>query len=314
MQPTSYILFPLQKVQRARPSWLSLGSPASTVMSEGEEDSTVGEIEDEECSEEQVDSHIQRRSYSPPRLRKSVPTTHSRSSPVRPVSPVPTRACRSSPVRPVSPVPMRACSPSPVRSDLETNRYAEEKLYLQKQINDLTKRLAEYERGEQLSAYIAPHYHLYRAQGPPLPMSWAASPSPYGSFFPSPFGFYPPFIAAPPFETPRTTMPTASELSDEVYFDAVFSNYGNKSPLRIRRNIIEECWRKARSHSNFGVLLVKKAYSEKERATSNCTGDHHYGKKALSPQHLSERGHSISAATTARTEEGRLVEDIQRCH
>ena len=58
MQPTSYVRFPLQKVQRARPSWLSLGSPATTGMPEGEEDSTLGEIKDEECSEEQIDSHI----------------------------------------------------------------------------------------------------------------------------------------------------------------------------------------------------------------------------------------------------------------
>ena len=46
-------------------------------MSEGKEDGTVGEIEDEECSKEQVDSHIQQRSSSIPRLRNSVPTTHS---------------------------------------------------------------------------------------------------------------------------------------------------------------------------------------------------------------------------------------------
>jgi len=52
-------------------------------------------------------------------------------------------------------------------------------------------------------------------------------------FFPSPFGFYPPFIAASPFENPRTTMLTDSEFNDEVDFDAVFSNYGNQSPLRI---------------------------------------------------------------------------------
>ena len=274
MQPTSYVQFPSQKVQRARPSWLSLGSPATT----------LGKIEDEECSEEQVDSHIQQRSSSPPRLRKSVPTTHSSPSPVRPGSPVPTRAYSPRPVRPgLADI-----------TNMQTSTYAEEKLYLQEHIDDLKKRVTEYER-EQLSAYVAPHYHPYRAQGPPLPMSWAASPSPYGSFFPSPFGFYPPFIAASPFETPRTTMPTSSELNDEVDFDTVFSNYGNQSPLRIRRNIIEECWRKACSHSNFGVLLVKKAYSERERAASNCTGDHRYGKKALSPKCLTAVKEAIAS-------------------
>ena len=176
-------------------------------------------------------------------------------------------------------------------TNMQTSRHVEETLYLQKQKADLKKRLAEYERGEQLSAYVAPHYHPYRALGPPLPMSWAASPSPYESFFSSPFGFYPPFIVASPFETPRTTMPTGSELNDEVDFDAVFSKYRNQSPLRIRRDIIEECWRKAYSHSNFGVLLVKKAYSERERASSNCTGDHRYGKGTIpKAPYSSERG------------------------
>ena len=81
-------------------------------------------------------------------------------------------------------------------------------------------------------------------------------------------------------------MPAGSELNDEVNFDAVLSNYGNQSPLRILRDIIEKCWRKACSHSNSCDLLVKKACSERERATSNCTGDHRYGKKALSPKCL----------------------------
>ena len=81
-------------------------------------------------------------------------------------------------------------------------------------------------------------------------------------------------------------MPTGSELNDEVNFDAVLSNYENQSPLRILKDIIEECWRKACLHSNSRVLLVKKACSERERATSNCTGDHRYGKKALSPKCL----------------------------
>ena len=151
MQPTSYVRLPSQKVQRARPSWLSLGSPATTVMSEGEEDSTLGEIEDEDCSEEKVDSHIQCRSSSPPRLRNSVPTTHSSPSPVRPCSPVLTRSSSPSPVRPgLADI-----------TNMQTRRHVEEKLYLQKQIDDLKKRLAEYESGEQLSAYVAPHYHPY---------------------------------------------------------------------------------------------------------------------------------------------------------
>ena len=74
-----------------------------------------------------------------------------------------------------------------------------------------------------------------------------------------------------------------SDLDDGSDFD-VFNNYGSQSPLRIQR--IEDCWRKRCSPSNFGVLLTKKCFSEKERATSNCTDDHHYGKKALSPNRL----------------------------
>ena len=60
-------------------------------------------------------------------------------------------------------------------------------------------------------------------------------------------------------------MPTGSELNDEVDFYGVFSNDRNQSPLRIRRDIIEECWKKACLHSNFRGLLVKKAYGERER-------------------------------------------------
>ena len=76
-----------------------------------------------------------------------------------------------------------------------------------------------------------------------------------------------------------------SDLDDGIDFD-VFDNYGSKSPLRIKSDVTEDCWRKLCSPSNFGVLLTKKCFSEKERATSNCTGDHHYGKKAFSPNHL----------------------------
>ena len=42
-----------------------------------------------------------------------------------------------------------------------------------------------------------------------------------------------------------------------IVFDGVFSNYGNPSPQKLWRDIIEDCWRRACSHSNFSVLLVK---------------------------------------------------------
>ena len=49
---------------------------------------------------------------------------------------------------------------------------------------------------------------------------------------------------------------------------SVFANYGSNSSRRIKREVIEDCWRKRCSHSNFGVLLTKKCFSKKERATS----------------------------------------------
>ena len=57
-----------------------------------------------------------------------------------------------------------------------------------------------------------------------------------------------------------------SDLDDGINFD-VFDDYGSKSPLRIKSDVIEDCWRKRCSPSNFGVLLTKKCFSEKERAT-----------------------------------------------
>ena len=45
-------------------------------LSEMEEDGAVVEIEDEECSEEQEDSQIQRISSSTPKVSNPVPTTH----------------------------------------------------------------------------------------------------------------------------------------------------------------------------------------------------------------------------------------------
>ena len=67
---------------------------------------------------------------------------------------------------------------------------------------------------------------------------------------------------------------TVAAYDDDVEFDDVFSNYGSASPLKIKREVVEDCWRKACSQSNFAVLLARKAFCEKERATSNCTEDH----------------------------------------
>ena len=75
------------------------------------------------------------------------------------------------------------------------------------------------------------------------------------------------------------------DVDDDIDVD-VFGKYGSNFSLRIKTEVIEDCWIKRCSHSNFGVLLTKKCFSEKERATSNCTGDHCYGKEALSPNRL----------------------------
>ena len=68
----------------------------------------------------------------------------------------------------------------------------------------------------------------------------------------NPFGFYVPgalFFIFPPFmttlstfETPRSSMICEPDLNDDIDSD-VFANYGSKSPLRIKRDVIEDCWK-----------------------------------------------------------------------
>ena len=85
-----------------------------------------------------------------------------------------------------------------------------------KQVDALQQRLAKYERGSNSAASMVLRHQPFSAQGLSYSMSWAKSPPPYGHFFPSPFGFYPQFmLAPPPFETPRTTMLSVAELDDE---------------------------------------------------------------------------------------------------
>ena len=93
------------------------------------------------------------------------------------------------------------------------------------------------------------------------------------------------------------------------------NNYGSKFPRRIKRDVIKDCLRKRCSHSNFGVLLTKKYFSEKERATHNCTGDHCYGKKTLSPNCLKAvRVQLLLYSPHSQDERTGPVEDVQRCH
>ena len=261
---------------RATHCWLSHGSPAITAPSDEEEDSAVEEV-DNEYSKELEDSDIQQKGPSPTRV----------------VSPAPTKVISPAPARLSCSGPTRLFSPSPARvsladiSNVSARRHEPEESHLQKKIEALERRLAEFEKGGHSTAHVVPHHQPYPAPVPlpPYPMSWAMSPPPYyGNILRSPLGFHRHFMAASPFETPRAMIP--DELDDEIDFDGVFSNYGSLSPLRVRQETIEESWRKSCSQCNFGVLLVKSCFSERERATSNCTGDHRYGKKALSPKRL----------------------------
>ena len=55
---------------------------------------------------------------------------------------------------------------------------------------------------------------------------------------------------------------------DWVDFEEVFVDYENGPPLKIQREVTEECYQKANSKVNLAVQLVKRVYSRKERATS----------------------------------------------
>ena len=57
-------------------------------------------------------------------------------------------------------------------------------------------------------------------------------------------------------------------------------------PLKIRKEIIDECFDKANSRPNLAVQLVKRVYSRKERGMSNSSGDHRHGKRKLSPNRM----------------------------
>ena len=69
-------------------------------------------------------------------------------------------------------------------------------------------------------------------------------------------------------------------------FEEVFVDYERGPPLKIRKKVIDECFDKANSRPNLAVQLVKRVYSRKERSMSNCSGDHRYGKRKLSPNRM----------------------------
>ena len=76
------------------------------------------------------------------------------------------------------------------------------------------------------------------------------------------------------------------EMEDDWvdFFENVFVEYDKGPPYKFKRGIVDECYKKASSKSNFAVQLVCKGYSNQDRTTSYCTGEHRYKKKQLSPE------------------------------
>jgi hypothetical protein len=73
---------------------------------------------------------------------------------------------------------------------------------------------------------------------------------------------------------------------DDVDFDSVFESYDNGPPFKFKNEVVDECYKKSSSKVNLAVQLVRTAYSKAERANSNCSGDHRYGKRKLSPSRM----------------------------
>ena len=78
----------------------------------------------------------------------------------------------------------------------------------------------------------------------------------------------------------------SSDLREDNFkFEDIFEEYVASSslPVVIKPSVVAECYRSANSQVNLAVQLVRRCYSRKERATSNCAGR---GKKQLSPRRL----------------------------
>ena len=78
----------------------------------------------------------------------------------------------------------------------------------------------------------------------------------------------------------------AESVTDWIDFEEHFENYDLGPPYKIKKNVIDDCYKKATSKSNLAVQLVRKVYTKHERATSNSSGDHRYKKKKLSPARM----------------------------
>ena len=69
-------------------------------------------------------------------------------------------------------------------------------------------------------------------------------------------------------------------------FEGIIEEYNLGPPYKFKKHVIDDCYKKATSRCNLAVQLVRKCYFKAERATSNCTGDHQYKKKKLSPTRM----------------------------
>ena len=78
-------------------------------------------------------------------------------------------------------------------------------------------------------------------------------------------------------------MPTSCE-GEQSELDKVFHNYGSTSPLVFKQEVISESYEAAKSQVNLAVQLVRRAYTRRERACSNCSGK--MNKRPLSPRRM----------------------------
>ena len=100
---------------------------------------------------------------------------------------------------------------------------------------------------------------------------------------------------------PESEIDVEAEVeSDWVDLESVYEDYGCGPPLKIRKEVVDQCYQKANLKTNLTVQLIKRSYSRKERATSNCAGDHRYKKKNLSPQRMQ----SVKDAVFLSTQSG----------
>jgi hypothetical protein len=96
---------------------------------------------------------------------------------------------------------------------------------------------------------------------------------------------------------------------DTAVLDEVFDNYGSSSPLAIKKNIIQDCYKAANSEVNLAVQLVRKCFSRSERASSNCSG---IGKISLSPTRLAAVKEALYSIYPIRP--GQKEEDVWKMY